>query len=282
MTINHAGSIDSSYLERTAKVCSRLQLLPGVPTTTWCDAAAAALAPILGDGCIACRVSFLDYRNGDTRPRIGMTGAFPSGALHGDEANGGGPLHTLAGLSADRGNIVPPGRATAAWTEDSRSAPPGGNVATQLGAGWERQGVSRLLVGMVGIETGERAEPSGGTRVLLVELGAGSDHNGDDRAEVGVLSALLPELARRARTAFGPGPAGKPLQPITSREQDVLELLARGRSVKQIASALSRSPHTVHDHIKAIHRKVGASSRGELIARAIGWTDTPSLTPEPV
>ena len=48
------------------------------------------------------------------------------------------------------------------------------------------------------------------------------------------------------------------------------EHLALGKSVKQIASDLARSPHTVHDHVKSLHRKLNASSRGELIARALG------------
>lgn len=57
---------------------------------------------------------------------------------------------------------------------------------------------------------------------------------------------------------------------MTDREQDVLERLILGRSVREIAEELGRSPHTVHDHVKSLHRKLDASSRGELVARALG------------
>lgn len=57
---------------------------------------------------------------------------------------------------------------------------------------------------------------------------------------------------------------------LTVKEQEVLAQLAQGHSVRQIAETLGRSPHTVHDHVKALHRKLDASSRGELIAKALG------------
>jgi DNA-binding CsgD family transcriptional regulator len=40
-----------------------------------------------------------------------------------------------------------------------------------------------------------------------------------------------------------------------------------GASEKELAHELNVSPHTVHEHIKAIHRAFGARSRGELLAR---------------
>ncbi|MFI4898124.1 MAG: response regulator transcription factor, partial [Phycisphaerales bacterium JB059] len=57
---------------------------------------------------------------------------------------------------------------------------------------------------------------------------------------------------------------------LTNREQVVLEELILGRSVREIAETMHRSPHTVHDHVKSLHRKLGASSRGALIAHALG------------
>ena len=57
---------------------------------------------------------------------------------------------------------------------------------------------------------------------------------------------------------------------LTAREQEVLDHLALGRSVREIAAVLQRSPHTVHDHVKSLHRKLGANTRGGLIPRAIG------------
>jgi DNA-binding CsgD family transcriptional regulator len=65
-----------------------------------------------------------------------------------------------------------------------------------------------------------------------------------------------------------PAPAGleRLATELTPRLRDVLRQLARGLSEKQIAGELRISPHTVHDHVKALHRRLGVSSRGELLA----------------
>ncbi len=51
------------------------------------------------------------------------------------------------------------------------------------------------------------------------------------------------------------------------REQEITRLIARGLSTAQIADRLCLSPHTVRDYVKTVFGKVGASSRGELVAR---------------
>lgn len=53
---------------------------------------------------------------------------------------------------------------------------------------------------------------------------------------------------------------------LTDRETDIVLLLCRGLSAKEIAADLHISPHTVRDHVKAIYDKAGVSSRGELVA----------------
>ena len=54
---------------------------------------------------------------------------------------------------------------------------------------------------------------------------------------------------------------------LTPRELDVTRAIARGLSTTEIAAELHLSPHTVHDHVKAVFEKVGVSSRGELVHR---------------
>ncbi len=66
-----------------------------------------------------------------------------------------------------------------------------------------------------------------------------------------VLGAAGHRVARRRE-----GPAG-----LTPREVEVLGLLARGLSNKQIARRLVISPKTVGNHIEHIYSKIGASSR---------------------
>ncbi len=53
---------------------------------------------------------------------------------------------------------------------------------------------------------------------------------------------------------------------ITPRERTVLTQALEGLSAKHIARRLDLSPHTVNDHFKAIYRKIGVTSREELIA----------------
>ena len=68
---------------------------------------------------------------------------------------------------------------------------------------------------------------------------------------------------------------------LTARVQLVLEQLTLGKSVREIAEEIGRSPHTVHDQVKSLHRKLNASSRGELGARALGYLDEDSTIIKP-
>ncbi|HEU5082402.1 MAG TPA: helix-turn-helix transcriptional regulator [Acidimicrobiales bacterium] len=54
---------------------------------------------------------------------------------------------------------------------------------------------------------------------------------------------------------------------LTARESEVILLISRGLSTKDIAAELCISAHTVNDHIKVIFAKVGVTSRGELVAK---------------
>ena len=47
----------------------------------------------------------------------------------------------------------------------------------------------------------------------------------------------------------------------------MLDGLAGGASEKELAHQLGVSTHTLHDHVKAVHRAYGVRSRGELLAR---------------
>jgi DNA-binding CsgD family transcriptional regulator len=54
---------------------------------------------------------------------------------------------------------------------------------------------------------------------------------------------------------------------LTPRESEIVPLLARGLSTKDVAAELCISRHTVNDHMKLIFAKCGVSSRGELVAK---------------
>jgi DNA-binding NarL/FixJ family response regulator len=54
-----------------------------------------------------------------------------------------------------------------------------------------------------------------------------------------------------------------PLQALTPREREVLELMAEGRSNKGIAEALVVTPHAVEKHVTSIFSKLGIASGTE-------------------
>ena len=71
-------------------------------------------------------------------------------------------------------------------------------------------------------------------------------------------------VALRSGRASAPWPAG-----LTTREVDVLRLLARGLSKKQIAATLVIAPGTVHTHTVHIYAKLGVSTRAGVALSAM-------------
>jgi two-component system, NarL family, nitrate/nitrite response regulator NarL len=65
-----------------------------------------------------------------------------------------------------------------------------------------------------------------------------------------------------------PAPDTTLSEPLTKREQEVLELLATGQTNKAIARKLGITEHTVKFHVNAIMTKLGAQSRTEAVTRA--------------
>lgn len=59
------------------------------------------------------------------------------------------------------------------------------------------------------------------------------------------------------------------MSPLTSRERDVLRLIARGYTYASAAERLGLSAHTVASHIKKIYRKLGVHSAGAAVMRAV-------------
>lgn len=97
-------------------------------------------------------------------------------------------------------------------------------------------------------------------------------------------------LGRRARlplaSAAGPGPA--PADPaealgLTSRERDVLRLVAAGRTNRRIAEELFISPKTASVHVSNILGKLGVSGRGEAaaVAHRLGLFPAEMVMPHP-
>ena len=100
------------------------------------------------------------------------------------------------------------------------------------------------------------------------------------RADVPTEAALSPEDldgvaavvidARDATALSSPAHDGHDLvEPLTSREHDVLEQMAAGLSNRQIADVLGISEHTVKFHVSAILGKLGVTSRSAAIRHGL-------------
>ena len=81
------------------------------------------------------------------------------------------------------------------------------------------------------------------------------------------LQAEIEALARRARIRLGVG-AERPAALLTSRETEVLELLAAGLTNRQIAERLFISEKTVGTHVAHIFEKLDVHSRAGAAGRA--------------
>jgi len=75
-------------------------------------------------------------------------------------------------------------------------------------------------------------------------------------------------LFRRTRLPVEIDPRAGSALGISGRELQVLELLAGGRSNKEIARQLELSPNTVKSHVSNLFTKLAARRRTEAIARA--------------
>jgi LuxR family maltose regulon positive regulatory protein len=75
------------------------------------------------------------------------------------------------------------------------------------------------------------------------------------------------EAARLAGASTGPAPLAPSDTGLTARELEVLRLVARGLSDKEIADRLHLSGHTVHRHVSNVRVKLGLPSR----AAAVAW-----------
>jgi DNA-binding NarL/FixJ family response regulator len=73
---------------------------------------------------------------------------------------------------------------------------------------------------------------------------------------VDAVACVLAAAGKRA----GPARPGWPAD-LTDREVEVLRLISRGRSNREVAQQLFISPKTVGRHVENLYAKIGVSSR---------------------
>ena len=77
-----------------------------------------------------------------------------------------------------------------------------------------------------------------------------------------------PTPAATAATATAAGKPDAAASPLSERETQILQLVAKGFSFDTVGEVLAISPHTVVAHVKNIYRKLAVHSRGEAVYEA--------------
>lgn len=243
--------------------------LPAVATLDWLDRAAAVLRGVVTPS----RTCILIANVSPTSRTLSLEAAGYAGVARGD--------------SADESNTELTVRSRAErLTElgfEVKSEVVLGRIGDLISApDWHTSGVGRLWQGTAASDVLVAASPLGGVepgRVMVSQV-ALAEHGAEIKpGQFELLGVIHNLLVRRALISIGETRATSSRW-LTAREQEVLDLLVVGKSVRVIAEELGRSPHTVHDHVKSLHRKLDASSRGELVAKALGHT--PAIEKEPV
>lgn len=132
-----------------------------------------------------------------------------------------------------------------------------------------------LVVTMFGDDSHVLASiEAGASGYLLKDASAARIVAGIHEARAGG-APLTPSIARRILSRLRPtGAAGEPppASPLTAREIDVLQLVAKGLSFEEVGATLHLSTHTIVSHVKNIYRKLAVHSRGEAVfeARQLG------------
>lgn len=278
----------SGALRSAVRVAEGICALPAVATQDWCDRAAAALLPIVGSGVAISMIAQIDERGAIQRQEAtGVAGAAvaeitttvgrtSSGASTiAIDPNDAGLVRARTSLAQARELSWTPGPLSSGHVKVGTVLVLSPTPASQsvVARRWDAVQHGTIILGAAALGSHGR--------VLIVEIaptGAAAQHQPDH--ELAVLESVLPLLARRAVTAIGSDPAEHAAW-LTQREQIILQHLLLGKSVREIAGELGRSPHTVHDHVKSLHRKLNASSRGELVARALGHVELKPLHPAP-
>ncbi|WP_436500660.1 response regulator [Actinokineospora sp. HUAS TT18] len=134
----------------------------------------------------------------------------------------------------------------------------------------ERTDTGVLVLTMFNDSESVFAAMRAGARGYLLK-GSGQDEIVRAVHAVGRGEAIFgPDIATRVLGFFNAGPEvpGPVFPELTTREREVLSLIADGVSNSGIASKLSLSPKTVRNHVSSIFTKLHVADRAQAIVRA--------------
>lgn len=164
----------------------------------------------------------------------------------------GGAVDEIAAIGASRGIPIVYVSSRADLTALQQAAS-GKAAAYILKPFADRQLVSAVLLALFTIE---RNETNAMARALTSE------------EKLRAIAALLNDEplgdGARARPPISDAGSVEPLESLSAREREIVELLAAGARVVTIAQHLSLSPHTVRNHLKSVFRKLNLRGQHEL------------------
>ena len=129
-------------------------------------------------------------------------------------------------------------------------------------------GIGVLVLTMLDDDTTLLAALRAGANGYLLK---GASHADVERALAAVANGdmmVAADVAQRLRAGLDGAHAAAPFPQLSRREQEVLELLARGHPNEQIAGALFLSVKTVQNNVSAILTKLGVDNRAAAVALA--------------
>ncbi|HZA40742.1 MAG TPA: helix-turn-helix transcriptional regulator [Actinomycetota bacterium] len=124
---------------------------------------------------------------------------------------------------------------------------------------------------------GERGDGSGNEATARVRSVDGewlSVHGTAISLEGTSKTAVIIEPAHRDRIT----PLLMAIYGLTTREQQVTQLVLKGRSTAELATVLRMSPHTVQQHLKSIFDRTGVHTRRELVGKVFFDSFDPRVT----
>lgn len=252
-----------SLIHRTVRTALATASLPAIATLDWCERAAGVLAG-LQHGAVAGVVLARITDQGDISEceaaGVACSPATMTDAMSGVLSELRWRLESMSNLGWKPGQAID--EMGQRGGQLSQMSIKDWNV-TESGRAFLPVAPSELYVGVVDI----------GSKAPSFRLAAWLAHPASKPPVIGmtdVFLAILQRIGDAATHAIGSGDAERSVW-ITAKEKQVLDRLIIGLCVREIASELGRSVHTVHDHVKSLHRKLGAVSRGDLIARALGY-----------
>lgn len=249
MTSSSDGGLSRDRVARMERLCAaaeRVGRIALAPSAQWCDHVCGAITAGMRDATAMAIMGLIDDAGRVIESEMcGVsTSAGPSSAAAHEIRAGLRGVRSLGVRVQGRWPIVLPldGITPAGTSLAGRCVGREGATARYAALAIWSVGKRQVAVALRGGEPGEAAE---------------------------MLWVLMPGIARRAATALGANMLHR-RQWLSPLEERVMRMLAAGHDVPSIAEKLSRSRHTIHDHVKSLHRKMGINTRAELVARALG------------